>query len=110
MSGTGIWCGSWCGCPVMRYAAGSSGNICGVCGCLPRPSFHYRGPLLKSCRDCHCEERSDEAISGAGLCEGRLLRFARNDRGGPDLFLVVVGPDVGLDETVDAGRVGIGEG
>src|SRR2546422_729752 len=129
MSGTGIWCGSWCGCPVMRCAAGLSGNICGVCGYLPRPSFHYRGLLLRLCHDCHCEERdpssviarltkSAEAISGAGLCEERLLRFAhndklyaRNDRGGNNLFLgVVIDPDVGFDETVDAGLVEIVEG
>ena len=30
----------------------------------------------------HCEERSDEAISGAGASGGRLLRFARNDAAG----------------------------
>src|SRR2546428_1720107 len=40
-----------------------------------------------------------------------LSMVARNDRGGNNLFLgVVIDPDVGLDETVDAGLVEIVEG
>src|SRR5207245_10619374 len=86
MSGTGIWCGSWCGCPVTRCPAGLSGITSGEFASRPRLLwFRSRGRRLKSCRNCRC----------AAL----------------DLFLfVVVDPDVGLDEPVDAGLVEIVEG
>jgi len=57
-------------------------NIAGL------PFIHHHGTdgvitdVVRSClllKGCHCEERSDEAIS-VRLLLFRLLRFARNDR------------------------------